>query len=56
MPTSPRAHVDPFATAGKAAGLEVWRIENMAPVPVDPKSYGKFYVGDAYIVLKTTVE
>jgi hypothetical protein len=56
MPTSPRAHVDPFATAGKAAGLEVWRIENLAPVPVDTKLHGKFHVGDAYIVLKTIVE
>ena len=46
----------PFAFSGRAAGLEVWRIENLAPVPVDTKLHGKFHVGDAYIVLKTIVE
>ena len=46
----------PFASSGRAAGLEVWRIENLAPVPIDTKLHGKFHVGDAYIVLKTIVE
>jgi len=43
-----------FDGAGAKPGLEVWRIEKMAPVPVPPKEYGKFYDGDSYIVLKTT--
>ncbi|XP_057374206.1 gelsolin, cytoplasmic-like [Daphnia carinata] len=41
------------ADVGKQPGLEIWRIENFAPVPYDKKSYGKFYSGDSYIVLST---
>lgn len=48
--------LDPaFQGAGQKAGLEIWRIENFRPVPVPSSSYGKFYTGDSYIVLKTTV-
>uniref|UniRef100_A0A0E0DHZ3 HP domain-containing protein n=1 Tax=Oryza meridionalis TaxID=40149 RepID=A0A0E0DHZ3_9ORYZ len=36
------------------SGLEVWRIENFKPVPVPTSSHGKFYMGDSYIILKTT--
>ncbi|XP_078170787.1 villin-5-like isoform X1 [Carex rostrata] len=47
--------LDPaFQGAGQKAGLEIWRIENFKPVPVPKDSYGKFFVGDSYIVLKTT--
>ncbi|GBG74077.1 hypothetical protein CBR_g17788 [Chara braunii] len=47
--------VDPaFQGAGQKAGLEVWRIENFKPAPLDKENYGKFYSGDSYIVLKTT--
>ncbi|XP_039432535.1 gelsolin, cytoplasmic isoform X1 [Culex pipiens pallens] len=42
-----------FDDAGTSAGLLVWRIENFEPVPVPPKTYGKFYTGDSYIVLNT---
>ncbi|RLM64940.1 hypothetical protein C2845_PM16G19160, partial [Panicum miliaceum] len=35
-------------------GLEVWRIENFKPVPVPTSAHGKFYMGDSYIILKTT--
>ncbi|TVU42082.1 hypothetical protein EJB05_08470, partial [Eragrostis curvula] len=35
-------------------GLEIWRIENFKPVPVPSSSYGKFFTGDSYIILKTT--
>ena len=38
---------------GSSPGLEVWRIESMAPVPVAPKLHGRFHEGDAYIVLRT---
>ena len=43
-----------FGNAGKAPGLEVWRIEKMVPVRVPDKEVGKFYDGDSYICLKTT--
>jgi gelsolin len=34
--------------------LEIWRIENFKPVPIPASSYGKFFMGDSYIILKTT--
>ncbi|XP_031735998.1 villin-4 isoform X3 [Cucumis sativus] len=43
-----------FQGAGQKAGLEVWRIENFRPVLVPKSSHGKFFMGDSYIVLKTT--
>lgn len=43
-----------FASSGRHAGLEIWRIENFEPVPVPSSNYGKFYSGDSYIVLSTT--
>ncbi|XP_062226637.1 villin-4-like isoform X2 [Phragmites australis] len=47
--------LDPaFRGAGQKDGLEIWRIENFKPVPVPTPSYGKFYIGDSYIILKTT--
>nr|CAH66716.1 OSIGBa0118P15.6 [Oryza sativa] len=47
--------VDPaFRGVGQKDGLEVWRIENFKPVPVPTSSHGKFYMGDSYIILKTT--
>ena len=42
-----------FGNAGKAPGLEVWRIEKMVPTRVPDKEVGKFYDGDSYICLKT---
>ncbi|TVU02592.1 hypothetical protein EJB05_51902 [Eragrostis curvula] len=39
--------------SGTKDGLEIWRIENFKPVPVAASSYGKFYMGDSYIILKT---
>ncbi|KAF5737689.1 villin-3-like isoform X2 [Tripterygium wilfordii] len=35
-------------------GTEIWRIENFQPVPLLKSEYGKFYMGDSYIVLQTT--
>ncbi|KAI5396725.1 Villin-2, variant 2 [Lathyrus oleraceus] len=33
-------------------GTEIWRIENFQPVPLPKSEYGKFYMGDSYIVLQ----
>lgn len=47
--------LDPaFQGAGQKAGLEIWRIENFHPVPVQKSNYGKFFTGDSYVILKTT--
>ncbi|PON75025.1 Villin [Trema orientale] len=43
-----------FQGAGQKAGLEIWRIENFRPVPIPKSSYGKFFTGDSYVILKTT--
>ncbi|XP_073966688.1 gelsolin-like isoform X1 [Choristoneura fumiferana] len=43
-----------FENCGVKQGLEIWRIEDFQPVPVAESSFGKFYTGDSYIVLKTT--
>ncbi|KAK4606121.1 hypothetical protein RGQ29_000401 [Quercus rubra] len=44
-----------FEGAGSKAGLEIWCIENLRLVPVPKSSHGKFYTGNAYIVLKTVL-
>ncbi|KAM6946489.1 advillin [Lycodopsis pacificus] len=33
--------------------VEVWRVENLELVPVDPECYGYFYGGDCYLILYT---
>lgn len=43
-----------FATAGKTAGLQIWRIENLDLKPVPKNLHGNFYIGDAYLLLYTT--
>uniref|UniRef100_A0A1A8J070 Gelsolin n=1 Tax=Nothobranchius kuhntae TaxID=321403 RepID=A0A1A8J070_NOTKU len=43
-----------FERAGRKAGLQVWRVENMDLVPVAESLYGRFYTGDSYLVLKST--
>ncbi|KAI4335395.1 hypothetical protein L6164_014040 [Bauhinia variegata] len=43
-----------FQGAGQKAGLEIWRIENFNPVAIPNSSYGKFFTGDSYVILKTT--
>lgn len=45
-----------FIGCGKKVGLEIWRIENFAPVPWPAERFGEFYRGDSYIVLKTNQE
>ncbi|MEE6467429.1 hypothetical protein FKM82_007235 [Ascaphus truei] len=36
--------------------VEVWRIENVDLKAVDPKTYGRFYGGDCYLVLYTYIK
>jgi len=42
-----------FDKAGKKDGIQIWRIEDMEMKPIPQKSYGSFYIGDAYIILKS---
>mmetsp|Transcript_6911 Transcript_6911/g.14264 ORF Transcript_6911/g.14264 Transcript_6911/m.14264 type:complete len:365 (-) Transcript_6911:1664-2758(-) len=42
-----------FRGAGTVHGLEVWRIEKFEPVKVEKTEFGVFFMGDAYIVLRT---
>lgn len=51
--TPAKTAAEEWATAGKAAGLQIWRIENFAIQPWPKNEYGKFYNGDSYIVLHT---
>ncbi|XP_018857284.2 villin-2-like isoform X2 [Juglans regia] len=52
---SSSAKLDPaFQGAGQRVGTEIWRIENFQPIPLPKSEYGKFYMGDSYIVLQTT--
>ncbi|KAK7285611.1 hypothetical protein RJT34_20387 [Clitoria ternatea] len=47
--------LDPaFQGVGQKVGTEIWRIENFQPVPLPKSEYGKFYMGDSYIILQTT--
>lgn len=42
-----------FAEAGQQSGLQVWRVEQLELVPVPSSCHGDFFVGDAYLVLRT---
>lgn len=42
-----------FQGAGSNAGLAIWCIDNLRVVPVPKSLYGKFYTGNAYLVLNT---
>ncbi|XP_028789451.1 villin-3-like [Neltuma alba] len=47
--------LDPaFQGVGLKSGTEIWRIENFQPVPLPKSEYGKFYMGDSYLILQTT--
>ncbi|XP_022967706.1 villin-2-like [Cucurbita maxima] len=43
-----------FQGVGQKVGTDIWRIENFQPVPLQKTDYGKFYMGDSYIILQTT--
>ncbi|KAL2338665.1 hypothetical protein Fmac_013111 [Flemingia macrophylla] len=49
------AHMDAFKKNFyfEIDGLEIWRIENFNPVSIPQSSYGKFFTGDSYLILKT---
>ncbi|KAM4698651.1 villin-1 [Rhinophrynus dorsalis] len=34
-------------------GLQIWRVEDMGLVPVPEKTFGTFFDGDCYVILKT---
>ena len=36
----------------QGAGLYIWRIEQLKPVPVEKEGHGKFFAGDSYICLE----
>ncbi|XP_075435078.1 gelsolin isoform X2 [Ascaphus truei] len=42
-----------FEKAGKAPGLQIWRVEKFDLVAVPLNQYGSFFTGDAYLVLNT---
>ncbi|EEF36749.1 villin-1 [Ricinus communis] len=44
-----------FLGAGAKPGLEIWCVENLRLVPVPKSLHGKFYSGNAYIVLNTVL-
>ncbi|KAF2307946.1 hypothetical protein GH714_033635 [Hevea brasiliensis] len=52
MSSSTKALDPAFQGVGQRPGTEIWRIENFQPVPLPKSDYGKFYMGDSYIVLQ----
>lgn len=46
-------HEDAWKGAGKAPGIEAWRIQQFKVVPVPKNAVGQFFSGDSYIVLWT---
>lgn len=44
------------ADVGQYEGLTVYEIENFLPNEVDDALHGKFYEGDCYIILKTSID
>ncbi|PNY04664.1 villin-2-like protein [Trifolium pratense] len=54
MSSSTKVLEPAFQGVGQKVGTEIWRIENFQPVPFPKSDYGKFYMGDSYIILQTT--
>ena len=47
-----RKQNDDFSDVGHD-DLFIWRIEDFSPVPLKKTDYGKFHMGDSYIVLNS---
>jgi gelsolin len=45
-----------WANAGRAPGLQIWRIEKFQVKSIAKEDYGTFYSGDSYIVLHTYIK
>ncbi|XP_077390048.1 scinderin like a [Festucalex cinctus] len=43
-----------FESAGKRAGLQIWRMEKLDLTEVPKETHGSFFTGDSYIVLYTS--
>jgi len=41
------------STAGKKAGLQIWRVENFSHAVVPDSQHGNFFSGDCYLILNT---
>ena len=41
---------------GQIPGSTIWEIENFLPNQIEESVYGKFYEGDCYIILHTTLD
>ena len=39
------------STAGKKAGLQIWRVENFSHAVVPDSQHGNFFSGDCYLIL-----
>jgi len=51
------ANTEPaWSNAGKAVGLQIWRIEKFQVKSWPKDQYGSFYSGDSYIVLNTYIK
>jgi len=46
-------HEDAWKGCGQKEGTEIWRIEKFHVKPWPLKEYGKFFLGDSYIILHT---
>ncbi len=50
-----KAADDEFVDCGTKVGIEIWRIEELRPVPWPIELYGKFCSGDSYILLHVCI-
>ncbi|XP_037535559.1 advillin [Nematolebias whitei] len=53
MHTMPEVSAQERMVDNGTGQVEVWRIEDLELVPVDPETYGYFYGGDCYLILYT---
>lgn len=53
MSNTPKVLDPAFQGVGPRLGTEIWRIKNFQPVPLPKSEYGKFYMGDSYIILQS---